>query len=117
MYKSFTKHEFRNTAIDIGNRIYQRRKELGLSQDELFVRTGIPRQTISSIENGHRAANIRTLTAIAVALEIPLSELQPKELDQYLELSPEILDISRQLQKLPYTERHQMITALKKLLQ
>ena len=33
------------------NRIHSRRKELGLSQDELARRCGVSRQTINAIEN------------------------------------------------------------------
>lgn len=37
---------------DRGIRIADRRKELGLTQDELAYRVGIGRQALSAIENG-----------------------------------------------------------------
>lgn len=37
---------------DRGTRIADRRKELGLTQDELAHRIGIGRQALSAIENG-----------------------------------------------------------------
>ena len=33
------------------NRIREKRKELGLSQEELAKRCGVPRQTVNAIEN------------------------------------------------------------------
>ena len=113
MDKTFDK----NDAFEIGTRIYQRRKALGMSQKDLYISTGIPRQTISAIENGNRSVNIKTLTALAYALKTPLSEFQPQGLDQYMEISPEIYQISKKLQALPLQERHRLIAMLEKILE
>ena len=42
----------REKNYDRGLRIAERRKQLGLSQDELAHRIGIGRQALSAIENG-----------------------------------------------------------------
>ena len=42
--------------------------------------------TLSKIENGRRNIGVETLYAVAKALEVPLSFLQPKELDMFMPL-------------------------------
>lgn len=44
------------------------RKELGITQDDLALKSGIPRTTISKIENGKRNTSIYKLIQIANAL-------------------------------------------------
>jgi len=44
------------------------RKELGITQDALSIKSGIPRTTISKIENGKRNTSIYKLVQIANAL-------------------------------------------------
>jgi transcriptional regulator with XRE-family HTH domain len=54
----------------MGNAIKERREELRMTQDELAKRSGISRQTISSIENGkYSNVLVGTLAAIATALD------------------------------------------------
>ena len=52
-----------------GARIADRRKALGLSQDELAHRIGIGRQSLSAIENGG-SFRAQTLDSLAVELEV-----------------------------------------------
>lgn len=57
----------------MGEKIKARRKELGLTQEELAIKSRVSRQTIVSIENGTGGdVLIGTITAIADALEIPI---------------------------------------------
>ena len=57
----------------MGEKLKTRRKELGLTQEELAAKSRVSRQTIVSIENGSGGdVLIGTLTAIADALEIPI---------------------------------------------
>lgn len=52
-----------------GTRIADRRKELGLTQDELAYRVGIGRQALSAIENGG-AFKTQTLDRLVSALDV-----------------------------------------------
>lgn len=53
-----------------------RRIELGLSQMELAIKSGLYQRTISEVERGlSRHPNLRTLQALAEALDLDLSRL------------------------------------------
>ena len=54
----------------MGYKIRERREELQMTQEQLAEKSGVSRQTISSIETG-KADNVlvSTLAAIAVALD------------------------------------------------
>lgn len=58
----------REKDFDRGNRISDRRKELGLSQAELAHRIGIGRQALSAIENGGSFA-VEILAGLASVLD------------------------------------------------
>ena len=60
----------------------------------------MPASTLSKIENGRRNIGVETICAIAKALEVPLSRLQPEELDAFSEVEPEMLDLTKKLQLL-----------------
>ena len=45
------------------------RNELGLTQEELAVKSGIPRTTISKVENGQRNISIYKLVQIANSVD------------------------------------------------
>ena len=63
-----------NEAIirEIGRRITDRRKAVGLSQDELAEKAKISKQTISKAENGEREIRIVTAIKLAMALNTSL---------------------------------------------
>lgn len=117
MTYSHMHNQFETAALEIGNRIYKRRKELGLSQNDLYIRTGIPRQTISSIENGNRVATVSTLTALAEGLGVSLSELQPLVLDRYSTFSPEITALCKRIQALSFQKRHELLVIINKIME
>jgi len=52
-----------------GQVVQVRRKHLGLSQEEFGFRSGLHRTFISQIERGLKSPSLRTLTAMAAALE------------------------------------------------
>ena len=53
----------------MGIKIKERREELGMTQEELAQKSGISRQTISSIETGkYENVLVGTLASIATAL-------------------------------------------------
>lgn len=56
-------------------RIKARRKELGLSLDDLSRRTGYQRSTIHNVEEGHTRASEKLLRLLSVHLDLPLEEL------------------------------------------
>lgn len=57
----------------IGRRIQQRRKETGLSAEELAERIGVSQQQFSRYERGATKINIAHLVDIAVILDTPIS--------------------------------------------
>lgn len=59
----------------LGQRLHELRKGAGLTQETLAVRAGITWHFVSAIERGTKAATVETLTSIASALDISLSEL------------------------------------------
>ena len=62
------------TPLDIGSAIRDRRRRLGLGQDELAARVGVSRKWIIDIEKGKSRAAIglllRTLEALGLRLSI-----------------------------------------------
>jgi len=55
----------------MGRAIAQRRQELGISQNELGIRSGFHRCTIVTIETGKRNLAMDSIQRLANALEIP----------------------------------------------
>ncbi len=51
------------------------RKHRGLTQDELATEAGISRPYLTEIETGRKEGSIRSLKAIATALNVPLEKL------------------------------------------
>jgi transcriptional regulator with XRE-family HTH domain len=56
--------------IDFADNIYLWRIFRGLSQEELAVKTGIPRPNISVIERGSREVTLATVRRLAAALKV-----------------------------------------------
>ena len=59
----------------IGDRLRRARREQGMTQEELAERSGLSRELIAKIEQGRPSARLTTLTSLAQALDISLSEL------------------------------------------
>lgn len=56
--------------------IKEKRKALGLTQEELSEKAGVPRQTISSLESGAQTnTTTATLSKIAAALECKITDI------------------------------------------
>lgn len=62
----------------VGIEIVKRRKELGISQDELAQRSGICRRYVSDIENGTRQVSINVLKSLTDQLDWTLTTLFSK---------------------------------------
>ena len=56
--------------VEIGNRITERRKGLGWTQEELAEIVGVDKQHISRIERGSRACSIDLLVILASTLHV-----------------------------------------------
>lgn len=69
---SYTRNSILKT---LAKRIKERRKALGLSQEELAFRANLDRTYISGIERGTRNPTITSLISIIEALDLPVSVL------------------------------------------
>ena len=61
--------------LTIGRKIVERRKELGLTQEDLAYSADVDRTYIGYIENGKNNVTIAMLYKIAKALKLGLKEL------------------------------------------
>ena len=61
-------------TYDVGNRIRELRKTLGISQEKLAEIAGIDRTYLASVENGKRNISIVNLEKIIVALNVTISD-------------------------------------------
>ena len=64
-----------NITVRFGNRVRHLRQQAGLSQEEFAARCGLDRTYMSGIERGKRNVALRNIEAIAMALDVALSEL------------------------------------------
>lgn len=59
----------------LGKKISQRRKSIGMTQEDLALKLGIGRSTLARIEVGGINSSIGSLLKIAKALELQIDEL------------------------------------------
>ena len=64
-----------NLYVAIGNRIVDRRKELGLSQREVAERMGVTPPSLANVEAGRQRLLVNTLVDIAGILNLSPGEL------------------------------------------
>jgi transcriptional regulator with XRE-family HTH domain len=57
------------------NHVRARRKELGISQEELAARAEVHRTWVSQLERGLSNVSIDNIARISAALDVPASEL------------------------------------------
>jgi transcriptional regulator with XRE-family HTH domain len=67
-------HPAMQPAINIGETIRNYRLQKGMSQGDIEKRTGLLRCYLSRVENGHTIPSLDTLSKIAGAMEIALSQ-------------------------------------------
>lgn len=83
--------------LELYNNIRKRRKELGLSQEELAKKTGYTnRSSIAKIENGEVDIPQSKILAFAKALEIPAGDLMGEEINEYY-IDPETAELAQQI--------------------
>jgi DNA-binding XRE family transcriptional regulator len=61
----------------VSDRIRAARKRIGMTQEELADKSGLPQSHISRLENGQHSPSRVTLEKIAAALGVQLTELDP----------------------------------------
>lgn len=59
------------TPVQLANSIRERRRKLGLSQEQLAAKIGVRQRTLSDIENA-RSARLDTLLRILAVLDLEL---------------------------------------------
>ena len=65
----------RDVLVSFAANLRRRRKELGLSQEQLGTRANIQMADISRYENGGRDPRISTVARLAAALDVPVALL------------------------------------------
>ena len=102
-------------TYNIGQKIRQRRIELGLSQTELAKRAGYADKTgISKIESGDRDLNSEKIALFARVLDMDPAELLPDPFQRPLRDAPLVLtdeeeDLIRKLRSLPEEGRQDVM--------
>lgn len=61
--------------MHIVNHVADRRKALGLTQEELAARVGVTRRTIISLEKGHYTPSLMLAFLLADALKVDITVL------------------------------------------
>jgi transcriptional regulator with XRE-family HTH domain len=61
--------------VEIGLRIKEKRKALGLSQEQLALKADIDRTYMTSVENGKRNISIQNIEKIIKALDTTFEDL------------------------------------------
>lgn len=63
-----------SSVMKIGTTIRSHRLQKGLSQGDIEKKTGLLRCYLSRVENGHTVPSLDTLSKIAAALDLPISQ-------------------------------------------
>ncbi|MRR35252.1 XRE family transcriptional regulator [bacterium] len=69
--------EERYAYVVFGERVRERRKELGWSQETLAEKAGLDRTHIGRCELGKQNATLKTIYALAAALGVEATDLLP----------------------------------------
>lgn len=69
--------QLRARLQELGRRIRDERRRLGLSQEELANRAGLHRTYIGSLERGERNISIASLYTVATVVAVPAARLLP----------------------------------------
>lgn len=64
-----------DVKVRFGEAIRQRRRELGLSQEDLAARAGLHRTYVADVERGHRNLSLINIEKLAAALGLQVSQL------------------------------------------
>ena len=64
-----------DVSVNLGKTVKKRREALGLSQDEVAAKVGLPRPAISQIESGQRKVAADELLRLSEILQTPIGQL------------------------------------------
>jgi len=109
------------TSGEIGAAIRKRRKELGLSQEQLAERVGVSYQQIQRYENGGSMLTVENIQRIAKDLQVPISSFFAIEQNSVAELdapdtSPDEKTLLRHFRKIATkSDRQLAITIIRKI--
>lgn len=70
-----SKHSRHPVLTSLGDAIRKRRRELGLSQEQLAERAGLDRSYLGQVERGENSIALLPLVNVATALGVSLEQL------------------------------------------
>ena len=103
-------------AKRLGRRIYDLRKQSGLTQAALAERAKISNEFMSAVERGAKLPSLQVLEGIAAGLRVELKDVFNFDRTAYRKLEPlprEVRDIATVLQVLPLERRRQIVKVLR----
>jgi len=103
-------------AKRLGRRIYEFRKQNGLTQAALAERAKISNEFMSAVERGAKLPSLQVLEGIAAGLRVELKDVFNFDRTAYRKLEPlprEVRDIATVLQVLPLERRRQIVKVLR----
>ena len=95
--------------ITIGNKLYEIRKKLGMTQIDVATAAGLSERTYADIERGTVNMRIETILKICKVLNITPNEILT-EADTSSNIKQS--ELIQQLSKLPYKEKETALTLL-----
>lgn len=97
--------------------LHNRRKELGLSQEELAKKVGTRKQVVSKYELGQRSPKVEMANAFAEALGTTLDELlEVEKEEQTIIEDPEINIVSGMMETMTKDQKQQVIDLIRILI-
>ena len=103
-------------AKRLGRRIYDFRKQSGLTQAALAETAKISNEFMSAVERGAKLPSLQVLEGIAAGLRVELKDVFNFDRTAYRKLEPlprEVRDIATVLQVLPLERRRQIVKVLR----
>lgn len=105
-----------NMTKKFADAVLTRRKQLGLTQEELAARVGTSKQMVCKYEKGQRSPKVAMANAFAEALETTLDELldvEKVEEEIVIPQTEEARFVSVAMDKMPKEERKKAVNVLK----
>lgn len=117
------KLQMENMTQKFANAVLSRRKQLGLTQEELAKRVGTSKQMVSKYELAQRSPKIVMANKFAEALETTLDELLGVEkadteflFEAYHEVDPEIKIVSSMMETMPKEQQEQIVAIVRAIM-
>ena len=92
--------------MEFNNKLYNLRKQKGLSQEELANRLNVSRQTVSKWEVGDSTPDMEKLIAISDLFQISLDELVMDKVPQYIGENTTKTEIISELKEKVLTDKN-----------